>query len=407
LTHVGTAGTTHGIADATATAAITAITVPTTPHALIDALAAFKLAFFGTPPTVNSGHTQRTTSAIHGAQDAINLVTSPLPTHGTVNAGDVIRCKTSAPYPSTTELATAFNTLALSGYTPGFVLLPGRTPASYAATISAGLDVMKANGKPCRVMVQARAQDGTDSDMQDYRDNLENEVITVEDTRICWISTDTLCTTSEGSGLIVPAERFTGYAIDLAAYRIAIPFWQTTWQVGKGKLPGVRLVNNDGVVVGWDEPKGIDTRLQLLYQVPNALLGRPTVAAPDYTLAGNDEAIKTMQAGLVEDEIVRVIEAYHWGLVGLTQKITITSPGVGVFADESLRQSLQRSAAARLQARAGLRQGVSDIDASDLVYLNPEVTIEQGVIYLEFVVKWTPAYPIGRITTTISVRTGE
>jgi hypothetical protein len=346
-----------------------------------------------------------TSAAAHNSADVSNDITATDPTPGTVIAGDIIRCQTFAPSPSTTELAAAFNTLALSAYTPGFVLLPGRTPASYTATITAGLDVMKENGKPVRCMAQARKSE-TGETIGDFRSAIETETIAVEDTRIHWVSTDTLCTISEGSGLIVPSERFTGFAINLAAYRIVLPFWETTWQVAKGKLPGVRLVDNDGVVVGWDEPKQIDTRLQLLYQVPNALLGRPTVAAPDYTLAGTDERLKTMQAGLVEDEIIRVVEAYHWEQVGITQKIRVTSPGVGVFNDETLRQSLQRSAAARLQARGGLQASVTDLDAADLVFLNPQVAIVQGVIHLEFVVKWTPAYPVGRVTTTIAVRVG-
>lgn len=403
---VKTSSSIHGAADNTALAALNAITTPTTGQTLITAAIAFEAAFFGDGVAVNSGHTMRTASSVHGAIDSTNVIVSSVPSRGTAEAGDIVRCKTRAPYPSTGELAAAFQALATSAYTPGFVVLPGRTPAGHAATISAGLDLMKENGKPCRVLVQARQRTDSDSTLQDFRDNLETEVIAVDDTRICWVSTDTLCTISEGATLVVPAERFAGYAANMAAYRAQIPFWQTTWQVGKGKLPGVRLVDDDGVVVGWDEPIDIDTRLQLLYQVPNALLGRPTVAAPDYTLAGADEALKTLQAGLVEDEIIRVIEAYHWSQVGLTQKIAVTSPGVGVFADDTLRQSLQRSAAARLQARSGLQQAVSDLEAADLVYLNPEVSIVQGVIYLEFVVKWTPAYPIGRVTTTIAVRTG-
>lgn len=357
----------------------------------------------GTGATISIG----TTAAAHNSADVTNTISTADPSHGTVVAGDIIRCQTFAPYPSTAELAVAFETLALSDKTPGFVLLAGRTPASYAATISAGLNLLKdPNGKPVRCMVQARRRQIADLTAQGFRDNLESETSNVADTRIVWVSTDALCTTSEGSTRIVPAERFTGFAINLAASRIQIPFWETTWQVGKGNLPGVRLIDNDGVVVGWDEPRGIETRLQLLYQVPNAELGRPTVAAPDYTLAGEAEDLKTMQAGLVQDEIVRVLEAYHWTLVGLTQKIKITSPGFGVFADDPQRQSIQRTAAARLRARPGLQQGISDIDRADFVSLAKEVTIVQGTIRVEFTVKWTPTYPIGEVITTISVDTG-
>lgn len=403
---VKTSSSIHGAADSVGLSELNAITVPTSGQTLVTAAIAFKDAFFGDGVTVNSGHTLRTVSSIHGAVDATNVIVADEPTRGTVAAGDVIRLPTAAPYPSTVELAAAFSALALSDYTPGFVLLPGRTPASYAPTITAGLDLMRANGKPCRCIVQARAISEIDSDIEGLRDNLETETAAVADTRILWASTDALCTTSEGSTVVVPAERLTGFAINLASYRITLPFWTTTWQVGKGQLPGVRLVDNDGVLIGWDEPKQRATRLQMLYRVPSALLGRPTVAAPDYTLAGTAERLKTFYAGLIEDEIVRVVEAYHWEQIGITQRIVVTSPGFGKFKTDALRQALERSAAARLQARPGLQQGVTDIDESDLVYLDPQVTIDQGLIYLAFYVNWTPVLPVGRITTTIAVRVG-
>ena len=111
IAHVGVIGTTHGAADATASAAITAIAVPTTAHGLVDAMLAFKLAFFGTPPTVDSGHTQRTAGTVHGAQDATNLVTATAASHGVITAGDTITAETSAPRWSIAELGVALDAL--------------------------------------------------------------------------------------------------------------------------------------------------------------------------------------------------------------------------------------------------------------------------------------------------------
>lgn len=136
LTHVGESGVAHGAADATATAAITAIAVPSTPHALVDALLAFKAAFFGTPPTVNSGHTQRTTSSIHGAQDATNLVTATAASHGVITAGDTVAFPTNSPTPDATQILTALQSLRTYTGEFGTIVLASPILPSYISTIA-------------------------------------------------------------------------------------------------------------------------------------------------------------------------------------------------------------------------------------------------------------------------------
>lgn len=136
LTHVGESGVAHGAADTAASTAITAIAAPATPHALVDACLAFKAAFFGTPPTVNSGHTQRTTSSIHGAQDATNLVTATAASHGIITADDTITFSTNAPTPDATEIQAALQ--ALRTYTGDFGTIVFAAPISpsYISTIA-------------------------------------------------------------------------------------------------------------------------------------------------------------------------------------------------------------------------------------------------------------------------------
>lgn len=405
LTHVGTIGTTHGAADATATAAITAIAVPATPQALIAALAAFKLAFFGTPPTANSGHTQRTASAIHGAQDGTNLVTTTAPVSGTLLAGDIIRAQTFAPYPSVDDLAAAFLALATSDHTPGIVLLPGRTPASYAGTITAGLDLMKAKGKPCECIVQARRATSLES-QQELRDAVEIEVEAISDKRLLWCTTDALCTLTEGSAtLAVARTRFVGFASNFAVRRVINNFWETTWKVSP-PAEGVRLVDGNGVLVGHDEPKDVPTRLQLLYRVPDSQQGRPTVFSIDYSVAGEEDREKTQRANLIRDEIERVFNSWAWSQVGTLAAVTVLTPTTGKL-NEGKRQDLQRNAAAALAGRGGLSNGVSDIDAPDLVTVDPFVTLDGDVVTISAVINWTPIGAIGRIDSTISARVGS
>jgi hypothetical protein len=149
ITHVGVIGTTHGAADATASAAITAITLPTTAHELVDRLLSFKLAFFGTPPTVDSGHTQRTAGTVHGAQDATNLVTATAASHGIITTGDAISFPTNGPTPDATQILTALQSLRTYTGDFGTIVLASPISPSYIATIAAELpELWKRNKFP-------------------------------------------------------------------------------------------------------------------------------------------------------------------------------------------------------------------------------------------------------------------
>jgi hypothetical protein len=82
------AGSVHGAADNTALTALNAIVTPTTGQMLITAALAFNTAFFGDGSTVNSGHTLRTASSVHGAMDETNVIVSDEPSRGVIVAGD-------------------------------------------------------------------------------------------------------------------------------------------------------------------------------------------------------------------------------------------------------------------------------------------------------------------------------
>jgi len=402
---VNLASSIHGAADTTAQTALNAITISSssTGQQVLAAALAYKAAMFGTG-TANSGHTIRITGSIHGAADAANVITAATPTTGTLDAGDIIRAQTFAPSPSVDELAAAFSVLALSDYTPGVVLLPGRTPASYGPTITAGLDLLKTNGKPCQVIVQARRATSGES-QQDLRDALETEWDDT-DKRIHVCATDALCTLTEGSAtLAVGKTRFTGFASSFAVRRVLNPFYETTWKV-QPALEGVTIVDSAGDVVGHDEPRDVPTRLQLLYRVPDSQIGRPTVPSIDYTLAGDEDREITQRANLIRDEIERVINSWAWSQVGVLASVTVLSPTQGRL-NEGRRQDLQRNAAAALASRPGLANGVSDIDASDLVVIDPLVALNGDIITIAPVVNWTPIGAIGRIDSTISARVGS
>jgi hypothetical protein len=354
----------------------------------------------GTDATISIG----TTAAAHNSADVTNTISAADPSRGTLVAGDIIRAQTFAPYPSVDDLADGFATLAASDLTPGIVLIPGRTPASYGPTITAGLDVMKAAGKPCQAIVQARRATSGESQQQ-LRDALETEWDDT-DKRIHVCSTDALCTITEGSATrAVAKQRFTGFASNFAVRRVVNPFYDTTWKV-QPALEGVTLVDSNGALVGHDEPADVETRLQLLYRVPNADLGRPTVPSIDYCLSGEEDRETELRVNLIRDEIERVINAWAWGQVGVLASVTRLTPTSGRL-NETKRQDLQRTAAAALSSRPGLAIGIADINAPDLVVIDALVTLSGSVITLAPVVNWTPVAAVGRIESTLSARTGS
>jgi hypothetical protein len=292
---------------------------------------------------------------------------------------------------------------------PGLVLLPWRVTPSYGPTIAEGLDLLRDNGLPCQCIVQARAFDvDTDVDLETYRDNLETEWSTVPDDRITVVATDLLFILADGTGTIsVPEKRLTGGAISFAARAINTPLGQTTWAPADGPIEGGSLVDDDGTLIGWNEPTDTSTRLQVFYRVPDAIFGRPTVPSVDYCLSDPDTAIKTLRAGRIWDQIDRIVRSFAWNTVGLTANVTInpSNAAQGVL-DENARQDLVRRCAARLESDPVLQQCVTNLSDPNLVTLESDVTVDGQVVYLEFGTNATGSLGIGKITFTHNVRTG-
>lgn len=87
----------HAVSDAAAESALTALVAPATRAAAIEFIEDFVAIFFGDGSTVNSGHTLRTASSIHGATDSTNVLTSDPAVAGDVVAGDRFYLTTAAP----------------------------------------------------------------------------------------------------------------------------------------------------------------------------------------------------------------------------------------------------------------------------------------------------------------------
>lgn len=399
----------HGAADNTVLAALNAITTPTTGQTLITTAIAFETAFFGDGLAVNSGHTMRTASSIHGSVDATNVIAAATPSRGTAVAGDIVRVNTVAPSPTSGEVATAFTTLADSDYTPALVLLPGRTPANYRATISQGLDNMKDQGKPCLCYVQARKRTDGDATLADYRDNVEAEWIAEGlDNRIKVVFGDYRWDFTDGANV---RRRLIGSATHLMVREINTEYFRTIWDVSRGQIEDAYPLNESGVFDGWSEPQGRETQLQAFYRVPNAELGRPLVASVDYSLADLDQdRTTTGRERRVTDELARIVGRWAWNQVGALSAVTrIPNTTTGTLK-ASVRASYERSLAAIIQQRMGGTApncAISDTDLPDLVSINPTVTLVGANVYLAVTVNYTIIGANERVDTVLSVRAGQ
>jgi hypothetical protein len=211
--HINAAGdnTTSLVA---ATAAVAAAVASGSGQDAIKALAALTTAY--------AAH--RVNVVAHTIADGTNVVTAPVPTTGTLVAGDVIRCNTIAPTPNDADLVAAFDKLKVSPSKPGMVLFPGRTVAALAPTISAGLDTLESRGVFVPAMIQARPLDGSET-LAEHVDNVETEWLAQGfDKRILVVAGDQLDTFNDGARL---RQRYAGWATHMMVREVLTEYFRS------------------------------------------------------------------------------------------------------------------------------------------------------------------------------------
>lgn len=155
LNHVDELGTVHGAVDTAAQTAITALATPTTLYEAQVFLATFATAFFGDGSTLNSGHTLRTSSAIHLDDDSVNVLAA-MGTLGTITVDDEFSLSTNAPAPDADQLVTAIRSLRAYTGEFGTIALAAPIPASYIDTIYAEVQELWKYNKFPNVVVSFR-----------------------------------------------------------------------------------------------------------------------------------------------------------------------------------------------------------------------------------------------------------
>ncbi len=401
---VKTSSSIHGAADNTALAALNAITTPTTGQTLLTAAIAFEAAFFGDGATVNSGHTQRTASSVHGSQDGTNTIASEAD-RGELLTGDIIRCGTNAPTPNTSDLTAAIGKLADSSSTPAILLLPGRTSDSLMLTLKAGLDTLRDIGKPVVALVQARQ--ASSETYQQHVDNVETEWLARGfDNRISVVCGDYLATFNDGSKL---RQRAAGIATHTAVRHVKTEFFRAIWYTDQ--LDKVSILDAAGAVIGWDEQNtpAKPRKVQVFYRVPRG--NRPFAPTFDFTLFDPDnDRTTTVRERRVTDDLSRVVREWSFDQVAAlaaTTRIPNTNTG---RLKESVRRSFQQSLAALIATQLGGTVpdcAIVDTDLPDLVAIDPIVSISGAIVSLSVVINYQIIEAVGRIKTTLSAQGGS
>ena len=380
---------------AASTAAIAAAVASGSAQDAITALAAITAAY--------AIHLANTT--VHTIADATNTVSAAAPTRGTLVVGDIIRVSANAPTPADSDITAAIAKLVASASTPAIVEFPGRTVASLGPTIKLGLTSLADAGKPCVCIVQPRQPNSETAEV--HVNAVETEwIAAVTDNRICVVAGDYVDTFNDGAKL---RQRFAGTATHFTVRAVNTEYFRTTWRTVQ--LDKVSIYDTDSTIVGWDEA-GLPDRprkVQVFYRVPAG--DRPLVPAVDYTLADLDnDRTTTVRERRVTDELHRIVRKWSFAQVGaLTATTLIPNTSTGRL-NESVRLSFQQSLAAIIAANMGGTVpdvAISDTDKPDLVSINPIVTVTGAIVYLAVTVNYKIIEAVGRVTTTLSVRTAS
>lgn len=267
LNHVDELATVHGIADATATAGITALSAPTTIALAFAFLTAFQPLFFGTG-AVNTGHVRRTTSSIHGGEDTTNLPAA-VGTYGTVTTDDTTALSVEGPTPDATQLVAAIDSLRAYTGQFGTLTFAAPIPAGQIATVYAALKELWKYNKFSDVVASFDVPGLAESNAT-YAARLLADLTSVVavDFRVCSGATyhqSALILTADGAAT---PRRPTSWAVAMAK---ATSEPQTDLQ--KVPLRGVRIRNTRGTAV---LPGCLDEQSGSLYSVNARTIGTRT-----------------------------------------------------------------------------------------------------------------------------------
>lgn len=260
-------------------------------------------------------NTHEASTVFHTIADGTNTVTSPTPTAGSLNAGDIVRVRTFAPAPDANDLDDAFLDLANNGPNFSIVVLDLPMTAALAAHVTSGLDTLKDRGKRALAIVRSRLPNFETSETeQAWGLAVEAEFDPVADSRIHVVT---------GYGLLTDATTTRVYMRSFLGQLAAdvIRVSRSTWfDSPDDRLTGMEnasLVDGSGATIGHDEgPRGNFTgmsdeeqgnRLGCVQRISDQSVVESVFTTYPWVLFAPGENIKTVMARRVANAMERTV----------------------------------------------------------------------------------------------------
>lgn len=340
----------------------------------------------GTGATIAIGYGQ----GVHNSTDAVNVLSATAPTHGTLATDDEWYSRTFAPKPGSSDIDTAFATLAAASADFRILICDWDMTAALAARVTAGLTSLRNVGKRVTAIVRTRLPTFESSETEAaWLASVAADYASFEDSRIC---------VRAGYGLVTDAMTGNQYkrstlqqfAADVVrSPRAQWPCAPADPVTGLSGEPNVTLIDSTGATVGHDEgPRGAVTglsddtlgnRFSCEMRIPESTVRENVFNAAPWVMYAADERIRNVMVRRLANSMESV--AVTAGLLQLGAKVfyTRTSPTTGILKASS-RKALQ---GAIYQAVSG-EFGTEIDNASDasvdtgLVQVSPSITISGG-----------------------------
>lgn len=372
-THINLGG------DAAGLTALNLIPVATDDESALFAALAFKAAL----NTHDAGTTW------HTVADATNVITSPAPSAGTLNAGDVAWGRTFGPAPAAADIDAAFAALVLGSTDFTILVLDFPLTAALAAHVTTGLNSLSAVGRDPLVLARYRLPD------------FENA-----ETRTVWgaalmaefapgIFDDSRIGLCDAFGLLTDATTTRQYLRSalgqIAADIVRVPRIKWFDSPSDQKMANFTLIDSAGVTIGHDEgARGDFTglsndtlggRFVSVERLSDSTRREDVFTTFPWVLYASDERVRAVMVRRIVNALRRVIRAAATPIFGADFFYTRTGPSSGILTDPS-REAIHGI----LFQAVGAEFGTEFLNAQDasldsgLIQVDPAVVLSGGNI---------------------------
>ena len=394
---IKTAGGVHGSADAT-----NAITVPIAVDDTGAVLLAIELK------TKYNLHRVVTLSSVHGLADSTNAVTSAAPAAGIFNTGDVVRVKAIGPKWTSDDIADAGTALKASDQNFGTIVIAGPVSKAEADVVSAMLDDLASRGKRPYCLFAARDMNEGESE-QTWLDAVKADYAAYTDDRVTVCATPSRCTVDDGIRVrIFDTNALHAVCARLVGFELVS---QGIGDVGLGALEGVAITDSSGTLLSTAHDEGGDIQgldgahFLTLYRLPDPTRAKGVyIVWPWVMYEVGVDRIQTGMTRRVANKAERIAASVGFGQLGSAKTYVAGSlPGTGVLSVPASK-ILESLMSAPLRSEGGLKREISDPDATDLVVVDRNVTVDGEKITVPVTISFTPKKYVGRVAITLNIK---